>query len=57
MYTLWSNLMLHECTQGGVYDERERDRERKKKERIMISNNNLFTLFKDKISSGGTNHS
>lgn len=49
--------MLNECTQGGVYDERERDRERKKKERIMISNNNLFTLFKDKISSGGTNHS
>lgn len=55
MYTLWSNLMLHECTQGGVYDERERLR--KKKKRIMISNNNLFTLFKDKISSGGTNHS
>lgn len=45
--------MLNECTQGGVYDERERE----KKERIMISNNNLFTLFKDKISSGGTNHS
>lgn len=35
---------------------RERERGRKKK-RIMISNNNLFTLFKDKISSGGTNHS
>lgn len=56
MYTLWSNLMLNECTQGGVYDERETERE-KKRERIMISNNNLFTLFKDKISSGGTNHS
>lgn len=37
--------------------ERERQREKKKRERIMISNNNLFTLFKDKISSGGTNHS
>lgn len=50
--------MLNECTQGGVYDERERETEReKKRERIMISNNNLFTLFKDKISSGGTNHS
>lgn len=48
--------MLNECTQGGVYDEKERQRE-KKRERIMISNNNLFTLFKDKISSGGTNHS
>lgn len=29
MYTLWSNLMLNECTQGGVYDEREREREKK----------------------------
>lgn len=40
----------------GEFMTRERDRERKKKS-IMISNNNLFTLFKDKISSGGTNHS
>lgn len=38
----------------GEFMTRERE---KKKERIMISNNNLFTLFKDKISSGRTNHS
>lgn len=42
----------------GEFMTRERETEReKKRERIMISNNNLFTLFKDKISSGGTNHS
>lgn len=35
---------------------RERDRERKKRERIMISNNNLFMLFKDKIFLGGINY-
>lgn len=31
-------------------------REREKKERIMISNNNLFMLFKDKIFLGGINY-
>lgn len=34
---------------------RERDWERKKK-RIMISNNNLFMLFKDKIFLGRINY-
>lgn len=34
---------------------RERDWKRKKK-RIMISNNNLFMLFKDKIFLGGINY-
>lgn len=35
---------------------RERQREKKKRERIMISNNNLFMLFKDKIFLGGINY-
>lgn len=39
----------------GEFMMRERDWERKKK-RIMISNNNLFMLFKDKIFLGGINY-